>query len=54
MQYILLAENDPIVLSDHVSEMLNNGWELYGNPFVAATNKEAWFHYQALTKKEPT
>ena len=52
MEYILLCDNDPHKLSEMVTGYLNNGFELYGNPFgIALSSSGDWFHYQAVIKK---
>ena len=51
-KYRLLNEDNPNDLSRNVSELLNEGWALYGNPFGMATNKGGYQHYQALLKEQ--
>lgn len=51
MEYILLVQNDPHKLAEEVSIYLNDGWKLYGNPMVAFSHIESWYHYQALIKE---
>jgi hypothetical protein len=51
-EYHLVVVNDPHELSQIVSDMVREGWELYGNPFVGADNGQPWYHYQALVRSE--
>ena len=35
-RYMLITENHPATLATRVSDMLDQGWKLYGNPVMTA------------------
>jgi hypothetical protein len=48
IEYLLLAESDPVELSLNVNRHLENGWVLYGNPSIQAGPQNSLWHYQAI------
>jgi hypothetical protein len=48
MEYLLLAESDPVKLSLNVNRNLENGWVLYGNPSIQVGPQNSLWHYQAI------
>ena len=53
MEYMIVSENDPYLMSSNVNALCGKGWVPHGSPMVAATDGQRWFHYQAMTRKTP-
>ena len=51
-EYTLLVENDPFKLESQINNCLNQGWVLHGSVVVAFTDKQQWFHYQAMVRSK--
>ena len=49
-EYVLVLDFDQEDLAQKVSEMLNNGWNLYGNPFTSSSRFGLSYH-QAMTRE---
>ena len=49
-EYVLVLDFDQEDLAQKVSEMLNNGWSLYGNPFTGSS-RFGLSYYQAMTRE---
>ena len=49
-EYVLVLDFDQEDLAQKVSEMLNNGWSLYGNPFTSSS-RFGLSYYQAMTRE---
>ena len=47
-EYVMVCAENHIKLSNKVSELINNGYELYGSPFFDDE------FYQAVIKTNPT
>lgn len=49
-RYVLLGEFHPSELMQKVEEYLNDGFKLYGNPFVGPDTNYGYIHYQAMVR----
>jgi hypothetical protein len=62
MEYVVVEEFDPEAMSKRVDELLDDGWQLYGNLVLAAyyardgknqREQHRTIYAQALTKQTP-
>jgi len=51
MDYTILTSNDAEHLASKVKKKLDEGWDLYGNPYTTTYATTA-YHHQAMTRKE--
>lgn len=49
-RYVLLGEFNPYELMRKIDELLNDGFKLYGNPFVGPETSYGYIHYQAMVR----
>lgn len=49
MEYIFVESHDPAKLSEMVTQLLKEGWQLYGSPTSAGTHSSTYAG-QALTR----
>lgn len=49
--YTILTSNDGTHLASKVQEKLDDGWELYGNPYTTCYTTTC-YHHQAVIKKQ--